>query len=288
MKNDMTQFFGGTVLLIVVALGTIACGSFRTFQVESALPARQIIVDGKADDWAGQLFVVGGQKVSLGILNDRDYLYVCVRTDDGAMRRQILRSGLVVWFDPQGGKRKALGIKYPVGMRPEESRMWKGDEGEENEFPAEFEGNLTDLEIYRQGKSTGERLDIDNAEGIEIKAASAGKHFVYELKIPLALSGRDSLGLGAQSGGTIGIGFETAKFDLNSLPRRPGGAIGGTGGLPPTGAYGGFGGRAGMGGRPGRMRPYEPELPENLKIWATVKLGSGGTPKPAGIQSLTK
>jgi hypothetical protein len=278
---------GPAALLCILAWGLVGCGSARTFQIESRVPEHQIVVDGKADDWAGHLFVVEGQKVSLGFLNDRDFLYVCLRTDDSAMERQFLKSGLMIWFDPRGGKNKTLGIKYPVGLTPKEMRMWRGEERGDAEQAGEFEGSLSDLEIFRQGQSEPESLDIADAEGIEIKASTAGKHFVYELRIPLASPGQDSLGLGAQPGGTIGIGFETGKVELSGLPRRPGGMIGGTGGMPPTGGFGGFGGRGGM-GRAGRLRPNEPQIPEELKVWATVMLSSGDNPAPAKVQSLSR
>jgi hypothetical protein len=279
--------FGLTALLCILAWGLAGCGSVRTFQIESRAPEHQIVVDGKADDWAGHLFVVEGQKVSLGFLNDRDFLYVCLRTDDTAMERQFLRSGLMIWFDPKGGKKKTLGIRYPVGLTPKEMRMWRGEERGDTEQPGEFEGNLSDLEVFRQGQSEPESLDIADAEGIEIKASTAGKHFVYELRMPLASPGQNSLGLGAQPGGTIGIGFETGKIDLSSLSRRPSGVIGGTGGMPPAGAFGGFGGRGGM-GRPGRLRPNEPQIPEELKVWATVLLSLGDNHASAEVQSLSR
>jgi hypothetical protein len=273
-------------VLPILAWSLAGCGSVRTFQIESRAPERPVVIDGKADDWAGHLFVLEGRKISLGFLNDRDSLYLCLRTDDSAMERQFLRSGLTVWFDPKGGKKKVLGIRYPVGLTPGERRMWRGQEPEDVEQPVEFEGNLSDLKIFRQGQSEPESLDIAEVKGLEIRASTAGKHFVYELKVPLAPAGQDSLGLGARPGATIGIGFETGRFDLGSLPRRPSGMIGGTGGMPPTGTFGGFGGRGGL-GRGGRLRPNEPQIPEELKVWAIVLLGSGETAAPATVQSLS-
>ena len=271
-------------LALFLVFTLAGCSSYKTFQIESRPPEHQVLIDGKADDWAGRLFVVEGQKVSLGFLNDQECLYICLRTDDGGMQRQLLRLGLTVWFDPGGGRKKALGIKYPVGLSSREQRMWRGEEPEETGAPTEFGGNLTDVEIYRPGSSEPESLDIAEVEGIEIKAATAGKSFVYELKVPLAQSGRDFIGVGAPAGATVGVGFETGKFDLNNLPRRPSGTIGGTGGKPPVGGYGGPGGVM----QPGRLRPNEPEIPEDLKIWAAVQLSSGGNPAPAKVQSLSE
>jgi hypothetical protein len=276
--------WGPAAAAVLIAWSVAGCNSAKIFQIESRLPEHQILIDGKADDWAGRLFIVEGQKVSLGFLNDRNCLYVCLRTDDGGMQRQLLNAGLTVWFDPGGGRKKVLGIKYPVGLSSEEQKMWKGEEPEESGAPTEFGGNLTDVEIYRPGSSEPEGLDIADVHGIELKAATAGKSFVYELKVPLAQTGSDAIGLGAPAGASIGIGFETGKFDLNSLPRRPSRVVGGAGGMPPAGGYGGTGTVM----QPGRLRPNEPEIPEELKIWAAVQLSSGGQPAPAKVQSLSE
>ncbi len=269
-------------LFMLWSLG--GCSSIKTFEIESRPPEHQIAIDGKADEWAGRLFSVEGQKIALGFLNDRDYLYICLRTGDAAMERQILRSGLTVWIDAKGARNKVLGIKYPVGLRPDEQRMMKEGEPEEAEAPGGIEGNLTDVEIYRQGSPQPEALDIADAKGIEIKAATAGRILVYELKVPLVQSGPDSIGVGAAPGGTVGVGFETGKYDMNNLPSRsPGGLMGGTASQPPIGGYGSRGGM-----KPGQLRPNAPALPENLTIWATVKLSSAGHPEPAKVQSLSE
>ena len=260
-----------------------ACSSFKTFQIESRPPDGQVLIDGLAGDWAGRLFVVEGQNVALGFLNDRECLYICLRIDNPGMKRQLLRSGMTVWFDPAGGKKKVLGIKYPVGLRAGEEGTWRVEGPEDVEAPGEVGGNLTDVEIHRQGISEPEVMDIAEAEGFELKASASGRNFVYELKVPLTKSGDSPAGLGAAPGGTVGVGFETGKFDFNSLSRRPAGPAGGTGAMPPTGTYGNRGGVM----RPGQMHPNDPELPEELKIWATVTLNPGGDPAPATIQSLS-
>ncbi len=173
-------------LALLMLLNLAGCSSVKTFQIESRPPEHQVVIDGQADDWAGRLFVVENQKVSLGFLNDRDYLYICLRTDDRTMQRELLRSGLTVWIDARGKRAKALGIKYPIGLRSYEQRMWRDVEPEEVEAPGEVAGNLTDVEIYRQGNPEPESLDIADAEGLELKAAATGRNFIYELKVPLA------------------------------------------------------------------------------------------------------
>jgi hypothetical protein len=280
-KDRMAAPAALALLLLGILTG---CSSFKTFQIESRPPDEPVLIDGQAGDWAGRLFVIEGQNVAIGFMNDRECLYICLRIDDPGMKRQLLRSGMTVWFDPAGGKKKVLGIKYPVGLRSGEEGMWRVENPEDVEAPGEVGGNLTDVEIYRQGISEPEVMDVAEAEGFELKTSASGRNFVYELKVPLTKSGDCPARLGAEPGGTVGVGFETGKFDFNSLSRRPAGPAGGTGAMPPTGAYGNRGGVM----RPGQMHPNDPELPEELKIWATVDLNPGGDPAPANIQSLSK
>jgi len=269
------------VLAALALLGLAACASVKTFEIDSPTPARQVIIDGRADDWAGRLFIIKGAKVSLGFLNGPDSLYVCLRTDDPGLRRQILRSGLTVWFDPAGGRNKVLGIKHPVGLRSSEEKVWTVEEPEQADAPEWVSSNLTEVEILRRGETGPVVMDIAGAAGFEIKASAAGRDFVYELRLPLAKSGGGAVRLAAAPGGTIGIGFETGKSSRYGPAGRPGG-MGGAGGVPPVGGYGG---RTGGMGR-GRMRPNNPDLPENLRLWATVKLSRGTDPAPAEVRSL--
>jgi hypothetical protein len=133
-------------------------------------------------------------------------------------------------------------------------------------------------------------LDEAKKEGLEVCVNSSGGSFVYELKLPLAASGDRRLSPEIQPGAIVGIGFETKKWARERMPERTPEGIGGE--------QGGIGGRPGMmGGRPGgigrgREPGMMPDIPEPIKIWARVRLASGGpggqpailemTPQPAG------
>ena len=72
-----------------------------------------ITVDGKFDDWYGNLQPFGSDPVSIQFLNDGQFLYVRVTASDSATRMQIMRMGMTVWFDSGGGTKKKFGIRYP-------------------------------------------------------------------------------------------------------------------------------------------------------------------------------
>lgn len=254
------------MFLLLLFLGLASCSTFNTFSTESRPPDHQIIVDGTTDDWRGDLYVVEGERVSLGLLNDRENLYVCLLAEDQVTRAQIMMQGLTVWFDPQGGKKKAFGIKFPLGMPPGERTFPSEDNQEGPGFENPPGVPLTELEIIRSDEETPQKLNISQVKGIEIKAVPSTGLLVYELKIPLIQTEQHPLAVGAEPGKTIGIGFETGKFDPSKMRRRSGGMPGG-GGRPPMGGGSGQGGRGGM-DRFGRGF----QMLESLKIWAIVKL----------------
>jgi hypothetical protein len=286
-KSSAVLITGKALLLFFLAWGLIACTRVRTFTTQSRSPERQVVIDGRSDDWAGHLFIVEEAGIALGFLNDKDNLYVCLRADVISTRGQIMRSGLTIWFDPKGTKKKELGIRFPIGMSPDERPMPRGDFGDEEEEPVlERPGQerLNELEILRSSKDEPEKMAVAEAKGIEIKVLPSRAGLVYELRIPLAGSDASPIAVGAEPGKTIGIGFETGKFEFGDMPRGRGGMPGG-GGLPPMG--GGMG-RAGMGGM-GRMRGGRGfQMPEDIKIWATVRLSSGESGAPAELRSISQ
>jgi len=251
------------------------CSSVKTYMAKSGVPDHQVIIDGRSDDWAGNLSVIKDEGISLGFLNDGEYLYLCLRVDQFPVRARIMRNGLSVWFDPKGGKKKALGIKYPLGISPEEFPPPRDPYGEHQEEPdvRSLRGeSWKALEIIRSKDEEPEKMEVADAEGMEIKVLPSRTGLVYELKIPLLETARTPIAVGAKAGSTIGIGFETGKMTFDAMRRRPGRMAGG-GGMPPM---------------PGRMMRggsrFGPDFLDELKIWATVKLSEGERPEPAELR----
>jgi hypothetical protein len=254
------------IVLLALAMGLAGCRTFNTFSTESRPLDRQVIVDGKTDDWRGDLFVAEGERIELGFLNDRENLYVCLLTTDNFVRAQILMQGLTVWFDPQGKTNKVFGIKFPVGLPPGERKIPLGENPEGPDLENLPKVPMTEMEIIRSEKEPPQKLNVAEAQGIEVKVVPSSGLIVYELKIPLVKTEQHPIAVGVEPGKTVGIGFETPKFDPSQMPRRRVGGIPG-GGRPPMG---GVPGQEGMGGY---GRGFQ--LPEGLKIWAIVSLAQG-------------
>ena len=103
-------------------------------RLESEWLSREIAVDGSLDEWEGRLRFVEGAKLSLGIHNDGEYLYLAVYSRNPQVVRQIALRGLELKLK---GKEEPLHIRFPVGLaesgpRPPSQRG--GDEAEDREL----------------------------------------------------------------------------------------------------------------------------------------------------------
>ncbi len=284
MREKMTG-----LLLAGLVFGAVACAGAKVYMTDGRPLDRVITVDGRADDWLGVLCSVEDGRMKVGFINDRAFLYVCLITEDESLVRRIKFGGLTVWFDPNGGQAKVLGIKYPLGLPKHDPAEKPSEEGggpppTADQTSAE-PGSI--LEVIRPGAASPQKVDIADAKGLEIKAAEDDKLFVYELKIPLQTD-QSPIGVGSQPGKMVGIGFEAPKptAPKSSGSGREGERGGGGGRGPGSGGFGGMsggmrGGRGGMHGG-GMGSGNNLQMPEGLKFWTLVKLS---TPRVPGMNA---
>lgn len=276
-SNDRLTFrtASAAALLLVAILLAWGCAGIPTYKVESRPLAGPITVDGKDDDWRGNLYYSVQGQFSLGFINDQKDLYVCLVVTDPYKRARILRGGLILWIDPKGGQAKTFGLRFPVGpaVGADQSRT----EGrpvslEPTDFEEEFGQTVSSESWTEFGVITPKSqmpllVKTEDGKGVEIKAAAPIGMFIYELKIPLRNSDQAPWAVGAQPGQTISLGFETGRLSSGLMSRGPG-DMGGRGRYPGSGY-----GRPGMSGddeRGGFGRGIQ--IPEELKVWAVVKL----------------
>lgn len=280
----MKPYIAVVVLVACAAPLTLAARADRV-HLDSHHKDRDIVIDGDSGDWAGPLVPLDDQHpLSVAVANDGESLYLVLTASDAAIRRQILREGLIVWFDPEGKDKKHFGIKFPVGALPtERGRGQRGDRGEPNDqgqgtrppgAPA-FEEPVDRLEILGPKKDDAHSFVLERAPGVSVKVAQAQGSIVYELKVPLAASADVPYAIGTKPGATIGLGLETPKMEGPAMAGRRGGGMGGFGGGTGGRGGGGMGGRGGgMGGRGGGEGRSQFERAKPMKIWATVRLAS--------------
>ena len=265
-------------LIMCVCSTVIAAGCSGQLKLGSHWRDREVVIDGQQSEWQDRMTFVEKENVSIGVVNDTDFLYLTLVTNNQAVRRQMLGLGFTLWFDPTGGKKKTFGIHYPIGRFGNGAMVSGPPRKDGDEMPSDFpkpdlETGLQEFEIVGPGKDERQKFHVASAKGIAIKIESSSESLIYEIRIPLHQGEHYPYAIQAQPGKAIGVGFETAELDRAAIRERigrgPGGGRPGNGptGIPP----GGMGGRGRMGG--GRF-----EMPEAFKLWTSIALASGAAP----------
>jgi hypothetical protein len=234
-----------------------------------------VVVDGVNEEWGGMLSPVKDAPVSVAFSNDEHYLYFCLTTSDRSAREQILRQGLIVWIDPDGGKKKTFGVEFPVGMPGTYLIDRTGDTGEARGGQRPVPANQDRLVILGPGKNDRRDLAFDEAPGIQAKIGETTGVLVYEMRVPLSRANNEPFAAGANDTSIVGVGLETPQFDREGMRPTMRGGSGGIGGRGGYGGRGGMGGRGGYGGRGGMGpggRGFEATKP--VKVWKTVQLSA--------------
>lgn len=271
MEIRMKKYLALWLPLILFSFMLMNCS---TLKLESTWKERDIVLDGKGGDWLGAKYYFEEYAMSIGLINDEQFLYVSMMTENPMIRAQIMRNGLTVWFDRRGGKNRSFGIKFPLEMpkkEKEEERIDPQemmDETSRKEMMQKFQETMTELEILGQDEKVLAKMNIEDAKGIKVKARDAMGTFVYELEVPLGSSEEYPYAVDVKAGDVIGVGFLSPKLEF----RRPSGERGG-GRVP----GGGMGGPGEMGAMP-RMGGMGRFMPQELKIWARVQLASHSQP----------
>jgi hypothetical protein len=273
-------------LLLLAAL-LLPAGCSSRLALESRRPAGEITVDGSVEEWGNERVEIGGETFYVDIRNDADHLYVSLIPGTQMLQMQIMREGLTLWFDADGGRDKEFGIRFPLGSG-QGSRAGSGqtstrpgmDGGFVEDLRAEFEKSLGELEVLGPEQDDCRRMALGAAEGIEVDARLENSLLVYELKLPLSPGEKRPYAVGAAPGNSIGLGFEAPATEMSALRpgmgRGPGGGRGGTN-RPPGGG--------GMGRPPGGGRmggPRMGSMPEAIEIWAVVQLAGSEPDRATG------
>ncbi len=253
-------------LLFVVGCGTI--------DLKSRWRDREITIDGKNTEWR-YLNVLDDKETSVGVLNDNEFIYLLFITTNRNVHNQVVRRGLTLWFDSDGGKDEKFGVHYPIGFGGIRSAQDGGPEND-NEWQNLRKENSTDeLEIIGPKKEDRHRMTLAETGGIEARFTTSNDVLVYEMRVPLLENSSHPFAIGTKSGARIGVGVMTLNARASEKPAQDFGENGGERGEGSGGRDGaGMGGRGRRGGgeRKGSSGQAEP-----FTMWAKVQLASKDT-----------
>lgn len=267
----------GLALVVLTSLSGVALGG--DVKVQSHWNDQAIAVDGVEDDWVGRQVYVEDLKGVIGVVNDSEYIYVSISTQREDLLRQMMMSGLTVWLDGDGKKKREFGVRFGRSrppMTPGQSRP---------DAPPNFDSLMSSLDTSSlEAQLIGvdgmvlEQLGTAVARPSIASMAFRDNRLVFEFRLPIVRNAEHPQAVGGQLGKKITLGLETAKRQDGPEGRpRPGGMGGPPPGVsPPSGGgppSGGFGGGMGRGGHPpgGGFG----ERPKSFEMWAKVTLASG-------------
>jgi hypothetical protein len=283
-----------------------ANGQAKDIELKSAWPQAPVKTDGTAEQWGGHLQPLPDVPILLGVQNDGDFLYVCLKTSDAKLKAQIARLGMTVWLNGEGKDTRGYGARFPVGPgfhRPRTS----GDAPTPPPQGERSQGASVDASrVELIGPTESDRFPVARADAYPIQAALGDDVgvMVIELRFPLMATPDHPLAVEPKAGGTIALGLETERPHLQRGERGshgegtepgdregggpPSGAPGGYGGSGPGGyggsGRGGYGGMGPGGGHRGGMGPGmggdRSDMATAVKLWLLVKLAVA----PAAVQ----
>jgi hypothetical protein len=262
------------VVAAVLAGVTVGCGSDE--ELRSTALDREITVDGDASDWKGILQFVEEGNMSYGLTNDAQSMYIVLVVGDREVRRQIIMSGLYLWFDPEGEENKRFGVRFPIGLQEDIADMMPLlREQDPSKLSESFDETVKEMMVIGPHDQSWRRAPVGTVDGIETAAKVDPNMLVLEFKVPVTNDGQYGYGLGALPGDVIGLGVETPKIDVEDMREQMRAAGGGGGrGREGDGMGGGMAGDRG-GGRPSGGRRQE--IPDPIKVWTRVHLAATAT-----------
>lgn len=244
-------------LLINAALMLVAQGCSGGFEAESTPPPDHVRIDGKADEWQDRMLYYRDAKLTIGMSNDRSFLYLCVMSSDEPAIRSIMLRGFTIWFDSTGGKGRYFGIRYPLGMAESFTPETRDEpRGQRDDLMKRSAEQASKLAVIGPEKNNRTEILLPGKNGIEACIGYNPGAFIYELKLPLNVDIVDGLKLDFSGSDLLGVRFETSDSEMKpSARKRPEGGMsdggGDEGGIGASEGVGGGGRRGGGGGRRG-------------------------------------
>ena len=198
------------LLLIMSVLMTLTNGCSSGLKLASDWQQGEMNIDGSDSEWQRGLYYDKESDMVYGVRNDDKYVYVFLKTQNRSTQMQIMRQGLMVWFDREDGKNQTFGIKYPI-IRQETHAGFSPDTNEEKLYTF-LDQEFPEMEIIGPKKENVQRFSLLEAPGIRVKLGRIHETLIYELCVPLNKTSEHPFAIEPISTHRIGIEFETGEF----------------------------------------------------------------------------
>ncbi len=238
-KNLLLQFVACLSFLFF-----IGCSSPLIYS--SIWQDKPVAVDGKATEWKIPLdYFDDKTKLNFSVSNDKSTLFFCIRATEDLTQKAIVRNGLQIWIDTTGGKRKQVGIQFPVidrsamtASNPSDNKHSQDEMTLANNLKKKYSGVSKQVRLSGFPNTVNDLVQVPNINGINVCLNwDSNRIMIYEVAIPFGTFYKKSLSP-SDSAKVLGVSFSV------TVPSQNPGGGGGKGGH----GHGGGGGMGGGGG----------------------------------------
>lgn len=215
--------------VILTALLVVLISGCNSYELESDRWDRDVTIDGDDNEWDESRFYIEKEGIVAGVMNDDEFLYVCIYPSNSQLSGKILRQGLTLWANAEG-KKEELRDQVPTSdsyggfQKDSGNDDPEGRQGKKFETPEELEiigPEENKIAHYYTSEISGLQLGLNMNKGV----------LVYEIKIPFKSNPSNTFSLNAKNGDMIALGFEIekAESDLSQMGPKEGSRSGGMG-----------------------------------------------------------
>lgn len=209
--------FTKVILFLFLILTISFLGFSKEQEIKSSWAASPVKIDGSSDDWA-EIAFTSMKKLSLDYTfrNDAENLYVLFIFKDPEYLSSIAMTGMTLWFNAEGKKKKEYGILF-IQKQISADALISRLEKEQGPLPEEKKNeirinpsyllNHTEV-IDKKSKSSSPSSESSESQPAEFRFRKQQNAMVFEFSIPLKNMTPEASGMNAELGKNIKVGFE--------------------------------------------------------------------------------
>jgi hypothetical protein len=206
------------LVLIIIAIGVLfASGVAKDKIVTSTWCPTPLKVDGTSADWQGVAMTFEKKvQVDYAFMNDADYLYVFFVFKDPEYLSSINQTGMMMYFDVAGKKKKDYGLKF-IQKRISATEYIALLEQQQGPLSETDKNNILSNPHYaifavdvvnKKAKDDTPRPPADARAALYRMQQDQEKNVAIEFAVPLARVSELAPGIGTEPGKKIKVGFE--------------------------------------------------------------------------------
>ena len=205
------------ILLLLMILTISLSGFSKEKEVKSFWAASSLKIDGFKDDWAEVAFADEEKaKIDYAFKNDAENLYVLYIFKDPKYLSSISITGITLWFNSEGKKKKNYGIKF-IQKQISADALISRTEKERGPLPEdkkkEIRNNpfylINDTEIVnKKSKSLSQPSESSEIKPAVFRVMKQQNLLVFEFAIPLKRMMEQTSGVEIEPEKRVEVGFE--------------------------------------------------------------------------------